>query len=66
MRVPHACGWISISQGLVEGMLTEDTLKGIAPVKAGEEGWSVIVTEDACARAQITEGRAAPAASCPC
>ena len=35
-------------------------LKVIAPDRAGEEGWSVAVTVDACARAQMREGRAAP------
>lgn len=35
-------------------------VKAIAPERAGEEGWSVIVTVDALARAQMTEGRAAP------
>lgn len=65
-RVPHSCGWILISQGFVEGMLTVDVLKGIAPLKAGEEGWSVIVMEEACARALIIEGSAAPVGVCPC
>lgn len=32
----------------------------MAPDKAGEEGWSVAVTVDAWARAQTTDGSAAP------
>lgn len=35
-------------------------LKDMAPVKAGEAGWSVMVTEDVPARAHIRDGRAAP------
>jgi hypothetical protein len=36
------------------------TLNSIAPVRAGDEGWSVATTSEALARAQIREGRAAP------
>lgn len=32
----------------------------IAPANAGDEGWSVATTVDALARAQMSEGRAAP------
>lgn len=35
-------------------------LKAIAPLNAGDEGWSVATTFEAPAREQITEGRAAP------
>lgn len=35
-------------------------VKAIAPERAGEEGWSVVVTVDALARAHMREGRAAP------
>lgn len=59
--VPHSWGLIMTS--VVEGDLRTlwSTLKAMAPAKAGEEGWSVIVTVDACARAQTTDGNAAPA-----
>lgn len=43
----------------VLGMLCV-ALNSNAPEKAGEEGWSVIVTFEALARALIIEGRAAP------
>lgn len=45
------------------GMLW-DALKSIAPERAGEEGWSVIVTFEALARALNREGRAAPCGYC--
>lgn len=35
-------------------------LKAIAPDRAGEDGWSVIVTVEALERAQISDGKAAP------
>lgn len=35
-------------------------LNGIAPAKAGDDGWSVTVTAAAFARALIRDGRAAP------
>lgn len=35
-------------------------LKVIAPEKAGDEGWSVAVTAEACERTLITDGSAAP------
>ena len=53
VRVPHSCGWMEMLACLV-------VLKGMAVVRAGEEGWSVAVMVEAWAREQIREGRAAP------
>lgn len=62
-RVPHSCGWI-VTVVEVDDTLGErrlwSRLNLMAPDKAGEEGWSVAVTVDAWARAQTTDGRAAP------
>lgn len=75
VRLPHSWGWTDIDDGGV-GVVGEDEdlpvgggwwsvrfrrmLKEMAPVKAGEAGWSVMVTADAPARAHIRDGRAAP------
>lgn len=59
MRLPHSWGSIDMDVVLDLGMLCF-MLKGIAPEKAGDEGWSVTVTAKACERALIREGRAAP------
>lgn len=59
--VPHSWGLIVTSVAEEELRTLWSTLKVMAPAKAGEEGWSVMVTVDACARAQTTDGNAAPA-----
>lgn len=62
-RVPHSWGWIvtvvEVDETLGERRLWS-RLNLMAPDKAGEEGWSVAVTVDAWARAQTTDGSAAP------
>lgn len=60
---PHSCGSIDVVQERVDGMFLE-TFVLMAPEKrAGEEGWSVTVTEEAPARAETMEGRAVPISS---
>lgn len=67
--MPHSWGWIEIL-GCACGCECEAggrfwrlwfRLKAIAPERAGDEGWSVATTVYALARAQMREGRAAPA-----
>lgn len=58
-RVPHSCGAMVIRVGCVGGRLCV-VLKAMAPVRAGDDGWSVIVTAEALARALMREGRAVP------
>lgn len=62
-RVPHSWGWIvtvvEVDETLGERRLWS-RLNLMAPDKAGEEGWSVAVTVEAWARAQTTDGSAAP------
>lgn len=58
-RTPHSCGTAETLGRRSAGMLAA-MLWSIAPVKAGDEGWSVMVTEEAWARALMIEGSAAP------
>lgn len=58
---PHSWGRISIEQSVIAKRLCL-TLKERAPKgpKAGDDGWSVIVSVEAFARAEIMEGSPAP------
>jgi hypothetical protein len=62
VNTPHSCGCMLMfvdTAGVRFDRLCF-VLKVIAPLRAGLEGWSVAATVLADARAQITDGRAAP------
>ena len=59
VNTPHSWGWMETCAVDGSGRL-EDMLEAIGPARAGDAGWSVATTLAALARAQMSEGRAAP------